>query len=211
MKFSLAVMVKFTSVIFRISHLSILLFFIAISHSTAVSYPVDPTERDITGSSIMERRQDNKTYLPRFTYEVPPNKFFCEVRPAPPLTSDALYAIKLLRDNAQQLPVCHHPHGGSGANFCTTLSRYKSAGIAICTASRGLVNCPEIAWVAMALLRKCEAIDRDHRVRTGGLVRMKWGYIIVFNNDYDPHALGRVWGFNYATPYPRITGAKLSR
>lgn len=197
-------MVKSISVIFRIFHLSLLLFFITTPYSTAVSCPVDLAERDITGSSttdthIEKRHQDNNTYLPRFTYEAPPNRFFCEVRPAPPLTSDALYAIKLLRDNARQLPIYHHPHGGAGANFCT------------CAATRGFVNCPDISWIAMALLRKCEPIDRDHRVRTGGLVRMKWGYIIVFNNAYDPHTLGRVWGLNCATPYSRITGSKLSR
>lgn len=86
-------MVKSVSVISRISHLSFLLFFIATSHSAAVSFPVDSAECEISGSSTtethMEKKHQDNTYLPRLTYEVPPNRFFCEVRPAPPLINDA--------------------------------------------------------------------------------------------------------------------------
>lgn len=185
--------------VFRVFYLSLLLvFFIAALHSGADSYTVDLSERYITDTGTVDTHAEksaNDVHIPKFTYTTYPDRFFCEVKPTPPLFSDVLYTIKLLRNNSQRLPACHSPHGGSGVGFCTTLSHYRSASIAICSTSRGLVSCPDIAWIAAALLRKCETIaGRDHRFRTAGLVRMTWGYIIVFNNAFDPHALGRVWG-----------------
>lgn len=147
------------------------------SRSAAVCFPASVVLRVTTHSE--KSPESNKTYFPKFTYEPPP-RTDSSAKSVPHYT----YQQCPLRhqNTPRQLLVCRCPrrkilHGPYIALWIRVLQS---------TPPRGLLYCPDISWIAMAL-----QLLRDYRF---GPV----GYAVRMHRlqQHDLNMLRRVWGLN---------------
>lgn len=183
------------SILTIISFFLIILLQLAAAASTSIG-PLDQRNRPPVTSSaeppqtntrVKARSNPRKQYYSdsnlSFNYDILPENISCNIDNESPLSCDVFGAIGALRDgNGHPLRCDFDNTPGDGKNqFCTSMVKYKTAGVSICTTLTGKVDCAGLAEIAVAVSAKCEE-EHAGELRVAGMVSMAWGSILVLNS-----------------------------